>query len=123
MGFRGWILLGSDMADKLLAIAEKAGEGWRIPLIPHPPRYQPHPLKTVTDRLAINNPQAATLPRAYIHCAAKDLNSPVALAWPAIDQAAAQAQQQGWWFRSLPSDHSPHRTMPAALAALLLEVA
>lgn len=62
-----------------LDLAEKAGDGWRLPLAPGAPRHQPHPLKTVTDRLPIHNPQAALLPRAYIHCTAKDPNSPVAL--------------------------------------------
>lgn len=123
-GGHSWLdLLGPAMARKLLDLAEAQGDGWRIPLVPGPPRYQAHPLKTVTDRLAINHPQAAAIPRAYIHCTAKDPNSPVALAWPAIDQAAAEAQQQGWWFRTLPTDHSPHRTMPGELAALLLELA
>lgn len=119
-----WLdLLGAAMTRKLLDLAEKAGDGWRLPLVPGPPRYQPHPLRVVTDRLAINNPQAAALPRAYIHCTAKDPHSPVALAWPAIDQAATEAQQQGWWFRTLPTDHSPQRTMPGELTALLLELA
>lgn len=121
---RSWLdLLGPAMARKLLDLAEAQGEGWRLPLVPNPPRYQPHPLKTVTDQLAINNPHAAMLPRAYIHCTAKDPNSPVALAWPAIDQSAAEARQQGWWYRTLPTDHSPHRTMPGELTALLIELA
>jgi len=119
-----WLdLLGPAMTRKLLDLAARAGDGWRLPLAPGAPRYQPHPLKTVTDRLTINNPQAALLPRAYIHCTAKDFNSPVALAWPAIDRAAAEAEQQGWWFHTLATDHSPHRTMPGELTALLLELA
>ena len=121
---QSWLdLLGPAMTHKLLDLVETAGEGWRIPLVPGPPRYQPHPLKPVTDRPTITNPQAAALPRAYIHCTAKDPNSPVALAWPAIDQSAIEARQQGWWFRTLPTDHSPHRTMPGELTALLLELA
>jgi pimeloyl-ACP methyl ester carboxylesterase len=121
---QSWLdLLGPEMASKLLDLAEKQGDGWRIPLIPDPPRYQPHPLKTVTDPLAVTNPSTAQIPRAYIHCTAKSKDSPVALAWPAIDRAAERARQQGWWYRCLPTDHSPHVTMPRELVDLLLELA
>ena len=116
-------LLGPAMAQKLGDLAMEQGDGWCIPLIPDPPKFQPHPLKTVSDRLEIRNPTAAQLPRAYIHCTAKSNNSPLALAWHAIDCAAEEARQQGWWYRTLPTDHSPHRTMPQELSELLLELA
>jgi pimeloyl-ACP methyl ester carboxylesterase len=121
---QSWLdLLGPAMAQQLLDLAEKEGDGWRIPLIPDPPRFQPHPLKTVTDPLKVKNPAAVRIPRAFIHCTAKSKDSPLALAWPAIDHAAETARQQGWWYRTLPSDHSPHRTMPQELSELLLELA
>jgi pimeloyl-ACP methyl ester carboxylesterase len=121
---QSWLdLLGPAMAQQLLDLAEKEGDGWRIPLIPDPPRFQPHPLKTVTDLLEVKNPAAVRIPRAFIHCTAKSKDSPLALAWPAIDRAAENARQQGWWYRTLPTDHSPHRTMPQELSELLLELA
>lgn len=116
-------LLGPTMAQQLLELAESAGQGWRIPLIFDPPKFQPHPLKTVTDPLAVKNPIAVRLRRSFIYCTAKSLDSPVALAWPAIDHAAEVARRQGWWYRTLPTDHSPNHTMPHELAGLLLELA
>ncbi|MDQ3249113.1 MAG: alpha/beta hydrolase [Chloroflexota bacterium] len=116
-------LLGPAMAQQLLALAERAGQGWRIPLIPDPPKFQPHPLKTVTDALAVKNPAAVGLRRAFIYCTDKSPASPVALAWPAIARAAEAARRQGWWYRTLPTDHSPQHTMPHELANLLLELA
>jgi len=116
-------LLGSAMAEQFLDLAARAGEGWQIPLIPDPPKYQPHPLKTVTDRLVVKNPAAVGLRRAFIHCTAQSPASPVALAWPAIERAAETARQQGWWYRTLPTDHSPNHTMPHELVGLLLELA
>lgn len=116
-------LLGPTMAQQLLDLAERAGEGWRIPLIPDPPKFQPHPLRTVTDALAVKNPIAVGLRRAFIYCTNKSPDSPVALAWPAIERAAKAARRAGWWYRTLPTDHSPHHTMPHELAELLLELA
>ncbi|MCP5101390.1 MAG: alpha/beta fold hydrolase [Chloroflexi bacterium] len=116
-------ILGPEITQTMLAVAEKKGGGWRIPLLSNPPRHQPQPLKTVTDKLEINNPAAARIPRAYIHCSEKSENSPVAPAWPAINKAAEHAKQQGWWYRTLPTGHSPHHTMPHELTTLLLEFA
>ena len=121
---QSWLdLLGPEMTQKLLEAAREKGDGWRIVLNPNPPRFQPHPLRTVTDPLEVNNPAARPIPRAFIHCTDKSADSPLALAWPAIDRAAEVARQQGWWYRTLPTDHSPHRTMPQELVALLLELA
>ena len=64
-------LLGPEMAEQLLKLAESDGQGWRIPLIPDPPKFQPHPLKTVTDPLAVKNPVAVGVRRAFIHCTDK----------------------------------------------------
>jgi pimeloyl-ACP methyl ester carboxylesterase len=119
-----WLgLLGPAMAQKLIDLAKEKGNGWCIPLIPDPPRFRPHPLATVTDCLEVKNLRAIQIPRAFIHCTAKSPNSPLALAWSAIDRAAEEARQQGWWYRTLPTDHSPHRTAPNELSELLLELA
>ena len=121
---QSWLdLLGAELSAILLDVAHEQGDGWRIPLISQPPRYQPHPLKTVTDHLAVNKSEATAIPRTFIHCTAKANEGPLALAWPAIDRAAMEAKQAGWRYRTLPTDHSPMHTMPQALADLLLELA
>jgi pimeloyl-ACP methyl ester carboxylesterase len=116
-------LLGPEMASKAIDLANKQGDGWRVPLISDPPRVQPHPLKTVTDPLKVSNPMAVHIPRAFIHCTAKSKDSAVAFASPAIEKAAENARQQGWWYRELPADHGPEESMPRELADLLLELA
>jgi pimeloyl-ACP methyl ester carboxylesterase len=119
-----WLdLLGPELSRRLLDLAEKEGGGWQIPLDPDPPRIQPHPLKTVTDPIAIRNPAATHIPRTFIHCTAKPQDSPLALAWLAIDRAADYARRQGWRYRTLPTDHSPHHSAPGALVDLLIELA
>jgi pimeloyl-ACP methyl ester carboxylesterase len=120
---QSWLeILVTEMAQITLDMAREKGDGWRLPMIPEPPRYQPHPLKTMTDRLPINNPAARRIPRAFIHCCNKSEESPVALAWPAIDRAAEKARQNGWWYRTLATGHAPNETMPHELADLLLEL-
>jgi len=121
---QSWLdLLGPKAANMLVDLANQKGDGWRIPLISDSPRINPHPLKTTTDKLTITNPAAAAIPRGYIFCSAKLHNSPVAFAARAIEGAARQAQQQGWWYRELPTDHGADESMPQELSNLLLELA
>ena len=121
---RSWLgLLGVELSAYLHEVAQSQGDGWQIPLIPHPPRYQAHPLKTVTDSLAVKNPVAVSIPRTFIHCTARSNEGPLALAWPAIDRAALYAQQEGWRYRTLSTGHGAMHTMPQELADLLLELA
>ena len=121
---QSWLdLLGPEMARMSIDLAEKHGDGWRVPLISDPPRVQPHPLKTTTDPLTVKNPIAAQIPRAYIYCTAKLKDIPIAVAWPAIEKAAKNARQQGWWYRELPTGHDVEKTMPRELSELLLELA
>ena len=120
---QSWLdLMGPEMAKQFLDLAKKEGDGWRIPLVPSPPRWQPHPLKTCTDSLEVKNPAAVRIPRAFIHCTSRSKESPVALAWPAIDRTAEDAKRQGWWYRSLPAEHGVNLTMPKELSEILLEL-
>jgi pimeloyl-ACP methyl ester carboxylesterase len=116
-------LFGSEVVKLWTDIANKHGDGWRLPLISDPPRIQPHPLKTVLDPLTVKNPMAAKIPRAYIRCTIKPKDSPVAVCWPALDKASENARKQGWWYRELPADHGVMLEMPRELADLLLELA
>jgi pimeloyl-ACP methyl ester carboxylesterase len=93
---QSWLdILGREMAALCNEITKK-GDGWRINMVPSPPKWQPQPLKTCTDPLEVRNPTAARIPRGFIHCTAKSKESAVALAFPAIDRAAESAQQAGW---------------------------
>jgi len=116
-------LLGPAVAQQMLDLAGKKGDGWRVPLVPYPPRWQPQPLKTLMDHLEVKNPAAVRIPRAFVHCTDRSKESPVAFAFPAIDRAAEDVKRQGWWYRSLPTDHGCNFTMPKELSELLLELA
>jgi pimeloyl-ACP methyl ester carboxylesterase len=120
---QSWLeLLGSELSMHLLEIAETQGDGWQIPLIPGPPRFQAHPLKTVAEPLEVKNPAARAIPRTFIHCTAKPNEGLLALAWPAIDRAARKAQEEEWGYYTLPAGHNVMETMPKELANLLLEL-
>jgi pimeloyl-ACP methyl ester carboxylesterase len=116
-------LLGTEVTQLIIEQSKQNGDGWRIPGILNPPRLQPHPLKTCTDNLEVKNPASVKIPRAFIHCTARSKENPFAPFWPRIDNFAEEIKQQGWWYRSLPTDHSAPLTMPKELAELLLELA
>jgi pimeloyl-ACP methyl ester carboxylesterase len=115
-------LLGPEVVQSLLDLTNNKGDGWRTPLITNPPRWQPHPLKTTTDHLEVKNPLAVPIPRAYIHCTARQNEGPLGPFWPRIDRAAEEAKQEGWWYRSLPTGHGAMLTMPKEITVLLLEL-
>jgi pimeloyl-ACP methyl ester carboxylesterase len=121
---QGWLdLLGPVVKQQMLDVAKQKGDGWRIPLVNNPPRWQPQPLKTGTQPLEIKNPVAVRIPRAYIRCTAKSKDSAVAFAFPLIERTAEEVKHQGWWYRELPTIHGLNFTMPKEFADLLLELA
>ena len=117
-------LLGPEVSQALVDLANEKGDGWRIPLLePNPPWIQPHPLKTCTDPLEVKNQAALKIPRAFVHCTARSAGSPLDPFWPRVDKAAEDAKNQGWWYRTLPTEHSAQLYMPKELSELLLELA
>jgi pimeloyl-ACP methyl ester carboxylesterase len=80
------------------------------------PKDVPHPLKTFTDTLVLSNPAARRLPASYILTldpgAAEDMFSPY----------AARAAARGWPVHRLEADHTPERSAPTALVALLRQL-
>jgi len=109
-------------------VAHTQGDGWRIPLDGDlgagdlergqwmRSRFGEQPLKAYEQPVHLNNPQAAALPRTYIHCTAKPVRDFFA---PYAQQAA---DDPAWRLRTLPGDHMAMVTMPDALAAVLLEL-
>ena len=116
-------LLGPEVAEWLLDLAKNKGDGWCIPFAPDLPRQSLYPLKFCTDTLEVKNKAATDIPRAFIHCTARSVGNPLEPFWPRIDNAAEEARRQGWWYRTLLTEHSCHLTMPKELAELLLELA
>lgn len=117
-------LLGPEVEQQLLDLAKEKGDGWRIPLVPNPPRWQPHPLKAVTDSLEVKNPAAVGIPRAFIHCTVRLPGGVFTTFWPRVESAAEGVKRQGLWYRALPTDHMVSSTeAQQQLAQLLLEMA
>jgi len=115
-----WIdLAGPVVGGMLRDLARTQGDGWRVPIARDPPRFQPHPLAAVSDRLAMGNPSAERLPRTFIHCTQKRHAGVYAALWPEIARAAARARAAGWGYRELPTGHDAMLTMPDALAEIL----
>jgi pimeloyl-ACP methyl ester carboxylesterase len=120
---QSWLdLHGPEVKAMIMDLVNKRGDGWRLPLLSDPPRINPHPLKTTTDPLTIANPIAAAIPRCFIFCSAKNKDSAVAFAAPAMERSARYAREHGWWYREIPSDHGPEESMPRELTDLLLEL-
>lgn len=114
-------LEGHELTQQFLDLAKKEGDGWRVPS-PNPPRWQPQPIKTFTQPLDVKNPAAIGIPRAFIHCTIRPKDNALALAWPALDRAAEEAMQKGWWYRDISADHGVVFTMPKEISEMLIEL-
>lgn len=79
-------------------------------------KLTPHPLKTLTTPVTLENPRAKSIPSTFIRCADGMTE----------DEVAAEEKKftaLGMNFRSLPTGHSAMITMPKELAKILLELA
>jgi len=116
-------LVGAEIVAGLQQAADLYGDGWRVPH--NPPdadRRTDQPLKPIFTPLALKNPAAATIPRAFIYCAqgAHDIGP---LHQP-IERAAQKAKSDARWrYLELNTGHMPMWTMPQELGKLLLELA
>ncbi len=113
-------LLGPETTGWFEARAQALGDGWRVP---HDPpdadRRTDVLLAAVRQPLAVRNPEATRLPRAYIAC----LESRGVPLFAHFEEAAARAQREGWAYRELPTGHVPMLTMPDELAETLRTLA
>ncbi len=120
-------LSGPELTRQWLDYAKENGDGWRGLDPPNPPcappRWQPFNIKGAMEPLAIENPAALKIPRAFIHCTVRDKSSSLYSGWLLIDRAASEANQNGWWYRDIPEGHAVMLTNPKMLADTLLELA
>lgn len=116
-------IIGPLVSQPLLDAAMAHGDGWRVPRTDvQPPRWMPHPLGAVTQKLRLASPEAASLPRTMIHCTGRLPDWFFGLGG-VIDRAAAAASAAGVDVRTLNADHLPQLSQPEALARLLIELA
>jgi pimeloyl-ACP methyl ester carboxylesterase len=107
------------VAAPLQAIADKHGQGWRVPRTDvQAPRWVAHPLRTVTQPLARRSERAARIPRSYVHATAKPENWFFGLG-QVIDAFAAKVRADGWDYHAIASDHLPQLSQAKALAGIL----
>ena len=112
-------LITPTVAAPLQAIADKHGQGWRVPRNDvSPPRWVAHPLRTVTQPLTVRNPQAGHIPRSYVHATAKPEDWFFGLG-RVIDGFAAKVRDAGWDYHAIASDHLPQLSQPRVLAGIL----
>jgi pimeloyl-ACP methyl ester carboxylesterase len=81
-----------------------------------PPIDVPQPLKTFTDAIVLKNELRERIPTTYIHTVAKEASK------DDFDLFAARARKKGWQIDKLTADHTPERSAPGELSALLEHV-
>lgn len=80
-----------------------------------PPKDVPHPLKTLTEPLVLNNKTASPIPTTYILTVEAGTNAK-------DDDFASQAKrakEKGWPVHQLQADHNPQWSAPQALVEML----
>jgi pimeloyl-ACP methyl ester carboxylesterase len=115
-------LFGSEFVEALAGAAKSYGDGWRVPNNPSDPHpTTPHPLKTIYYRVAVQNPQAAALPRTFIDCTIR-MGDPVLAP---VHAAAKHAQSDPKWrYRQIAAEHgSVWETHVQETAELLMSLA
>jgi pimeloyl-ACP methyl ester carboxylesterase len=80
------------------------------------PRDLPHPIKTLTEKVAFDNPQAQQLPVTYVNFVANHLTETE----KANNPSWQRAEQRGWEIKTLDSDHNAQRSNSEALKKLLI---
>jgi pimeloyl-ACP methyl ester carboxylesterase len=84
-----------------------------------PPKDVPHPLKTMTDKLRLDNPLRDKIPTYYIHTVKEGTD-------PAKDDFATQAdraKKRSYPVYILHADHNPQWSAPEAFARMLSDIA
>ena len=122
-------LHGPESAAQIRERARVGGDGWAIPPSPLAPdvspgdaewltpRRKPQPLRTFEEKIKLSGNRPA-LPRSYIYCTRKGPGDVFA-------RFAAEARSggDGWRYFEIDSGHTPNVTAPAALAAILEQIA
>lgn len=123
-------LLSEDVAAERMREAEEYSGGLAMPPFPASAfgvseeedaawverRLTPHPLKTYTDRLTLNNPAGNGRPCTYVACT--DPPYP-----PTQSSRRWAAAREGWDVREIPSGHDAMITSPEKVVEILSDIA
>jgi pimeloyl-ACP methyl ester carboxylesterase len=114
-------VLGPEITTAAGQLAAAYGDGWRVPY--YPPgadRTTDFMLKAAQQPVRLDNPQAAKLPRTYVHFTAKP---PDDMYKGIFERIAARAREEGWNCREIATAHEGILTAPHDVARLLFELA
>lgn len=121
-------LFGESIATQIVAVAERFGDGWKVPYMPDPndpkpgdPRLLTHPLQCALQAVRAQNPTGLTLPRSYIYCT--EDKATMMLGQPLVQAAQMAKANLQWHYYELTVDHRPIEDAPDQLTALLLTIA
>lgn len=99
-----------------------ARDGFVVPVwVPEdrqPPKDVPHPLKTLTDKITLNNPQRLQIPADYILTVDPGTAEQQDLFYP----FARRAAEYQWPLHTLQADHNPQWSKPKELVVLLDQI-
>jgi pimeloyl-ACP methyl ester carboxylesterase len=114
----------NDLSSPMLTaffedLAEKQGDGWRIPNIWPGERRTAFQIKCSRQPLEVNNPKAAMIKRTFVHFTAKADDDPMKPIFAAI---AERVRTEGYDYHEAPFDHYPCLDHPKEIAQLLLNL-
>lgn len=117
-------LLGAEVMQYLQQVADAHGDGWRIPHDPPDAHLATDAaVKTGTQPVTVNNPQAAALPRTFIHCTV-DQAEPDPILNPIIAQAHLVKSDPAWHYHEIDAAHGDvWETHPKEVSDILLALA
>lgn len=84
----------------------------------NPPKDVPHPLKTLTDPIILNNPKRLEIPADYILTIDPGTAEQLDTFYPYAQRAA----QYKWPVHRMEADHNPQRSKPKELADFLAQI-
>jgi pimeloyl-ACP methyl ester carboxylesterase len=112
--------LSSPMLNAFMDdLATQHGDGWRVPHIWPGEHRTDFLIKCSRQPLAVNNPQAARIPRTYVHFTAKADDDPMK---PIFEAIAQRVRAEGYDYHEAPYEHYPALDYPKEIAHLLLEL-
>lgn len=115
---------GSPQRAEREALVNAKGQGWLLPVDwEHGSkdwRRCPHPFKSFTQPITVQNPAATAIPRTYIYCTADKVGPDAP--YRGISDSAERARAAGWRYFEVDAAHGIFRSHPRELADLLLGV-
>jgi pimeloyl-ACP methyl ester carboxylesterase len=113
-------LVGTQWAEVAMQALQTYGEGWKFYSGLPDPRFTFQPYKTGLEKLSVNNPLAARLPKVYIYC--PDGKTGEDLGLIPMTRAAEKAKNDpNWEYYELPADHFVVFEHPDMVTKLFLE--